>query len=297
MSAVQEKQPSFSIVIPTLNEEHFLPNLLRDLANQTYKDFEVCVVDAQSDDDTLGVAASFSDRLNIATITSKKRNVSAQRNMGAQQATGDIVIFFDADVRISARFLQGIATRLKKVKQPCLFTSWTKAEDKLPSSIFLANAINTALEIYKIIKKPSAIGAFIGCERQLAVQTLFDEKPKIYEDAFFIQSAIENGGHFYIFKTPQYVFSLRRVKKHGVLKMLIVSIKTNFNYLYGDSFENNDFGYTMEGGKSHLQKELPFFSALTTFIPTATKKQLRQIQSFLKKLPENMQLRNSSTQQ
>ncbi|MBD3279206.1 MAG: glycosyltransferase, partial [Candidatus Pacebacteria bacterium] len=33
--------PFFSIVIPSLNEEKYLPNLLQDLANQTWKDFEV----------------------------------------------------------------------------------------------------------------------------------------------------------------------------------------------------------------------------------------------------------------
>jgi glycosyltransferase involved in cell wall biosynthesis len=45
-------QPFFSIVVPTLNEELFLPYLLKDLQNQKEKNFEVIVVDSYSEDKT-----------------------------------------------------------------------------------------------------------------------------------------------------------------------------------------------------------------------------------------------------
>ena len=45
-----------SIVIPTLNEENYLPNLLRSLGKQTVKDFEVLVADANSQDATRQIA-------------------------------------------------------------------------------------------------------------------------------------------------------------------------------------------------------------------------------------------------
>ena len=45
-----------SIVIPTLNEEEFLPTLLSCLKHQTFKDFEVIVADAGSKDNTVEIA-------------------------------------------------------------------------------------------------------------------------------------------------------------------------------------------------------------------------------------------------
>jgi len=47
------KEPFFSIIIPCLNEEKSLPLLLKDLAGQTLQDFEVIVVDGQSQDKTV----------------------------------------------------------------------------------------------------------------------------------------------------------------------------------------------------------------------------------------------------
>ena len=53
---------SFSIIIPTLNEERNLPNLLKELSEQTFNDFELIVVDGLSDDKTLVKANSFKDK-------------------------------------------------------------------------------------------------------------------------------------------------------------------------------------------------------------------------------------------
>ena len=81
--------PHFSIVIPCLNEEKYLPKLLTNLEKQTLKDFEVIVVDGQSEDKTLAKATSFNNRLKIKTLKADKRNVSFQRNLGAKNAKGE----------------------------------------------------------------------------------------------------------------------------------------------------------------------------------------------------------------
>jgi len=85
-------KPFFTIVIPTLNEENYLPRLLEDLSNQTFpkEQFEVIHVDGDSDDKTVALAKSFNKKISIKSIVIKKRNVSTQRNKGAQmhQANG-----------------------------------------------------------------------------------------------------------------------------------------------------------------------------------------------------------------
>ena len=49
----------YSVIIPTLNEEKFLPKLLTSLAAQTRREFEVIVVDGASEDKTRTMAESF----------------------------------------------------------------------------------------------------------------------------------------------------------------------------------------------------------------------------------------------
>jgi len=98
----------FSICIPTLNEEKYIGGILKCLEKQTFKDFEVIVVDGKSSDNTKREVMKFSDKLPLTFLESPKRGVSFQRNYAAKSAKGKYIIFFDADVMIEDDFLQEI---------------------------------------------------------------------------------------------------------------------------------------------------------------------------------------------
>lgn len=91
-----------SIVIPTLNEEHYLPLLLESLA-KIEAVMDVIVVDGNSRDRTKEVAQSFAARFPAPCslrVMSSPRGISVQRNAGAQEAKHPILIFIDADIII-----------------------------------------------------------------------------------------------------------------------------------------------------------------------------------------------------
>ena len=94
-----------SIIIPTYNEENYIGKLLQSLCEQTYTDFEVIVVDGQSEDNTISAAKMFSGELNLQVIASPERNVAYQRNLGAANASGDLLLFLDADILLKNYFL------------------------------------------------------------------------------------------------------------------------------------------------------------------------------------------------
>ncbi len=74
-----------SIVIPALNEEKFLPNLLTSLTKQTRMDFEVVVVDGSSKDNTVALARSFGPKLpKLQVCVSERAGLPLQRNMGPE---------------------------------------------------------------------------------------------------------------------------------------------------------------------------------------------------------------------
>ena len=60
--------PKISIVIPSLNEEKFLPILLESITKQTFKDFEVIIADAGSKDNTVEIAKKFGAKVVIMVI-------------------------------------------------------------------------------------------------------------------------------------------------------------------------------------------------------------------------------------
>lgn len=81
-----------SIIIPVLNEERALPNTLQEVFSQA-GEFEVIVVDGGSTDNTLDIVSQDS-RIQLLTATTGR---ASQMNAGAQQASGDWLLFLHAD--------------------------------------------------------------------------------------------------------------------------------------------------------------------------------------------------------
>lgn len=98
-----------SIVIPTKNEEAFLPRLLASIRAQTLQPSEVIVADAWSTDRTREVAASFGARVVDGGMP------GPGRNRGAAHARTEYVLFLDADVELDdERFLEQAVASMKE---------------------------------------------------------------------------------------------------------------------------------------------------------------------------------------
>lgn len=93
---------SLSIVIPTLNEERHVGALLSDVAAQTRTPDEVLVVDAGSEDGTVGVVGRFP----FAKLLEGEPPVACGRNLGGRSARGEVLMFLDADARLPETFIE-----------------------------------------------------------------------------------------------------------------------------------------------------------------------------------------------
>lgn len=92
-----------SVIIPTLNEENYIGDLLHDLSQQSRKPNEIIVVDGHSRDKTADVVRQFPF---TALVRNYPSALGPDRNFGAEQATGEILIFLEADVRLRQDFLE-----------------------------------------------------------------------------------------------------------------------------------------------------------------------------------------------
>src|SRR5687768_1992393 len=89
-----------SIVIPTINEEEYLPNLLESIKKQNFKDYEIIVADAGSKDKTVEIAQKHGCTIVPGGLPAKGRN------NGAKAARGELLFFLDADTVLPARFFE-----------------------------------------------------------------------------------------------------------------------------------------------------------------------------------------------
>ncbi len=89
--------PSVSVVIPTHNRARFITRALRSVLDQTFRAFEVLVVDDGSTDDTAGEVSRLEDPRVRLLGHPVNRGAQAARNTGIRAATGEYVAFLDSD--------------------------------------------------------------------------------------------------------------------------------------------------------------------------------------------------------
>lgn len=213
-------KPFFSIIIPSLNEEKYLPQLLGDLVAQTSRDFEVIIVDGHSKDLTVANAQKFQSKLNLSIYYSKIRHVCTQRNLGAKFAKGNIFVFMDADNRIPHFFLQGLKYRLESDPGD-IATCYLQPDSPRNSDKSIALAINIGHDLLKNSSGATILEALVISTRH-AFSTIggFDEKINLSEGSAFARTARKLNLTYKVYKDPVYTYSFRRMRKYGSLNLI-----------------------------------------------------------------------------
>ena len=94
---MEKNEVLISVIIPLYNKEKTIVHTLSTVMSQTYKCFEVIVVnDGSSDDSVQLINDNFSDS-RIRIISQENSGVSVARNKGVEEAKGDWIAFLDAD--------------------------------------------------------------------------------------------------------------------------------------------------------------------------------------------------------
>jgi hypothetical protein len=247
-----KKFPYLSIIIPTLNEEECLPRLLKDLSQQIFQDFEVIVVDGQSDDSTAKKARNMEKLLPaFKLIKSPKRNVCSQRNMGAKAAKAKTLVFVDADCRLDPAFLLGLSYRWQIMGVKVL-SFWIKPDEINRQNESVSLAVNLFRELQNTFKPMFLLESLFAVDKHSFLAAGgFDETVKYAEGSRLIKSLTKNGCISKIVRDPAYTFSLRRLRELGLLKMASTMARLELSNLIGKDYQNllaNKL-YPMNGGQ------------------------------------------------
>ena len=89
--------PKITVIIPTYNRGYIIRHSINSVLNQTYKNFELIIVDDGSTDDTKEVVSSIKDDRLIFIQHSKNKGANASRNTGIRNAKGKYIAFQDSD--------------------------------------------------------------------------------------------------------------------------------------------------------------------------------------------------------
>ncbi len=244
------KTPLFSLIVPTLNEGEFVPPLLKAIKEQTCNDFEVIVVDAKSTDNTLDIIKRAEIKQELKIITTQAKNVSISRNLGAKKATGQYLVFIDADNSLPSNFLETAKRYVEQgyhVAIPKLTPSNNKAFDKL-----LYKADNVLIHSSLSTPRPFSTGSTMVVSRGYFEKVNgFDPDVYIAEDHDIIRRLKKVGAKIKFMNDTFVIFSTRRFDQQGLpiyLKYIYCSLLLIFFskikkriYTYemgGDNFQN-----------------------------------------------------------
>ena len=115
-----------SVIIPTLNEERFLPLTLENLRRQTIKDFELIVKDGLSKDRTVEIAEQYGAKV----FSKNDSSLGEARNQGAKSAGGDILVFLDADTLLASDALGKLAEDFLRYDAVMVFPKYSLREQE-----------------------------------------------------------------------------------------------------------------------------------------------------------------------
>lgn len=204
-----------SIVIPTLNEEHYLPLLLEDLSKQSVKDFEVIIVDAKSQDNTQKATLAYQKKLSLQFLESSKGKVARQRNIGAAHAKSEYIFFVDADTRIDKDVIEKVLQHIDKDKKQ-LYLPVIKPDGSSKIHKFLFVCSINSVRILHAVGRPISMGPMIVITKKLFDEIGgFDETIAIAEDHNLIIKAFRKGIKAKFIENVNCYFSMRRFDAEG----------------------------------------------------------------------------------
>jgi len=116
-----------SVIIPAFNSEKYIVDTLRSVVNQTYKNFEIILINDGSTDKTEINIKKFIDStksIKIHLINQKHKGPSAARNRGLKKAKGAYIQFFDADDLMHPNKLKISLNLIKKANADAIITDF-----------------------------------------------------------------------------------------------------------------------------------------------------------------------------
>lgn len=196
-----KKTPLFSVLIPCWNRQTYLPECIRSIQAQTYKNIEIILVDDGSTDDSKFLYDYYTKTdPRIKVVYGEHKGIAAARNLAFKHAKGDYIAVFDSDDVMHETRLKENAKVLGKVD---FCSSYYWISDK-HLNIESAKVIvtNTNVEFQDIKDNASWAHFMISANRKCFEEHPYREEFKVNDDAGLVWDWFRAGYTYKVIKKP-----------------------------------------------------------------------------------------------
>lgn len=264
-----------SIIIPCYNNKNTIYQTVESVYNQTHKNIEIIVIDDGSEEDIENEINFFNTNDNFYYEKIKNSGVSFARNLGVKKASGDFLLFLDADDLIDSTYIEKCLSsyendnNLKIVYSEARFFDAEESKWDIPKYDGLKRLlIGNCIPVCAIIKKEDFEKA-----------NGFDTNLDFYEDWDLWISILKNGGTVHQIKEELFFYRKHKIEKsasdkatknkkthaHNRLKIYAKHVElydtyfNNFEYLFLSQFkfkEIVDRNYYLENKLKKIESNI-----------------------------------------
>lgn len=210
-----------SVIIPLYNVEEYILECLQSFENQTYRNFELIIVNDGSTDNSRMLVEKYmnTSSIDIKLINQANLGVSAARNKGILEANGEFICFVDSDDTVVNYYLEKLICTLTKTKSDLVickmktvensYTDCTEVYTSHKDSFYIMDTDEALINfLYK--KYICGMGTFIIRKTILIENNLcFSESYRYSEDQEMIWKMINHSRKIVLIKNTLYMYRIR----------------------------------------------------------------------------------------
>ncbi len=194
---VAEKQPLVSVIMPAYNAAEYIAKAIESALNQTYKNFELIVINDGSTDQTENIILSFNDQ-RIKYSRQENHGLAATHNTGIRKSAGEFVIKLDVDDMMTPDFIVKHITEFEKHPEADLVYCDDLLIDENDQPIRVINRpeyMDAKLLIRDLFRCGFPVVPFRTCIRKNVFDKIgyFDETLRVAEDYDMMRRFVKHG--------------------------------------------------------------------------------------------------------
>ncbi len=204
------QSPKMSVIVPVYNVEKYLPRCIDSILSQTFKDFELLLIDDGSPDNCGKICDEYAAKDRRVRVFHKPNGgVSSARNLGLDKACGDWITFIDSDDYVAVDYLEELAS-FKINSGAELVAISTKVGETEKSVTLSNNQFSLVFSKYKFVNFCPPWGKLFVRELITKQNLRFNEKVRLGEDVMLVLLYLLSIEKITLLSSNKYHYELER---------------------------------------------------------------------------------------